>query len=366
MLIVLWAQQLIDYAIFGTFDIMNLDQYISELLYRYECVIIPEFGALLTQRKSAYVLAHSNTFYPPSCKISFNRQLVVNDGLLANHIAQTDGISYSEALSRIQHTVAEIKILLEQRKKVRLAYIGDFYVAEEDTLQFEPLTDINYLTESFGLSDFVSGSITRQIISESQVVTSIESEPVSTQHVPLSPVPVSQSVQENAELEDDTKAVPLVTKRRLVPIYRYAAIGVLVLGLTGFVGLQYHRESVLAHNSNVRIEASQEAKNQIQTAGFAFKIEKPLPTVKLNVITPVVAAPQTYYIIAGAFRIRENAVKEVKELRRLGYEAVLLESNKYQLHQVAYTQHQNRREALKELWDIKRTHNEGAWLWIKK
>ena len=63
---------------------MQLETYISDLLYRYECVIIPEFGAFLTQPVSAKVDISSNTFYPPKKVLSFNEQLKNNDGLLAN------------------------------------------------------------------------------------------------------------------------------------------------------------------------------------------------------------------------------------------------------------------------------------------
>ena len=44
---------------------MELETYISDLLYRYECVTIPEFGAFLTQRASATIDDATNTFYPP-------------------------------------------------------------------------------------------------------------------------------------------------------------------------------------------------------------------------------------------------------------------------------------------------------------
>ena len=43
---------------------MQLETYISDLLYRYECVTIPEFGAFLTQRASATIDDATNTFYP--------------------------------------------------------------------------------------------------------------------------------------------------------------------------------------------------------------------------------------------------------------------------------------------------------------
>ena len=63
----------------ANFVFMQLSTYISDLLYRYECVIIPGFGAFLTRNQSAWIDEASNTFYPPSKVISFNRQLQANE-----------------------------------------------------------------------------------------------------------------------------------------------------------------------------------------------------------------------------------------------------------------------------------------------
>jgi len=62
---------------------MQLATYIKDLLYRYECVIIPGFGAFLTQYQSATINSANNSIFPPGKQVSFNRQLQTNDGLLA-------------------------------------------------------------------------------------------------------------------------------------------------------------------------------------------------------------------------------------------------------------------------------------------
>ena len=69
---------------------MQITTYINDLLYRYECVIIPGFGALLTQYHSARIDSDTHVLFPPSKTLSFNRQLQTNDGLLANHIASVE------------------------------------------------------------------------------------------------------------------------------------------------------------------------------------------------------------------------------------------------------------------------------------
>ena len=68
---------------------MNIEPYIAQLLYSYQCVTIPGFGAFLTEIQSAQLVESSNSFFPPKKMISFNAYLKNNDGLLANHIAQS-------------------------------------------------------------------------------------------------------------------------------------------------------------------------------------------------------------------------------------------------------------------------------------
>ncbi|MEZ4793854.1 MAG: SPOR domain-containing protein, partial [Gelidibacter sp.] len=76
---------------------MHLENYISDLLYRYDCVTIPELGAFLTHRVSAKVHESTHAFYPPKKVLSFNEQLQHNDGLLSSYIAEFEKIPYEAA-----------------------------------------------------------------------------------------------------------------------------------------------------------------------------------------------------------------------------------------------------------------------------
>ena len=139
---------------------MALSKYIQDLLYRYECVIIPEFGGFLTKTVSAEIDEKSHTFYPPSKRLGFNSQLTENDGLLANYIASVDKISYEEALSRINLEVEEWQKKLSNEDIV-LEEIGAFSLNKEKKLTFEPDPNANFLTDAFGLSNIVSPEISR-------------------------------------------------------------------------------------------------------------------------------------------------------------------------------------------------------------
>ena len=85
---------------------MKIEHHISQLLYRYQCVTVPGFGAFLTEFQSAQLDESSHSFYPPKKLISFNPFLKNNDGLLANHLAQAEKVAYETAVHAIQNEVS--------------------------------------------------------------------------------------------------------------------------------------------------------------------------------------------------------------------------------------------------------------------
>src|SRR5690606_36260593 len=144
---------------------MTTANYISDLLYRYECVIVPNFGGFVTNEISAKVNHFTHTFYPPTNQLTFNSHLQNNDGLLANYVATARKISYSEAMKVIEKDVAEWKLLLNV-EVLELENIGSFKLNKERKLIFEPKNSLNYLTTSFGLDSFVSPAIKRVVYKE--------------------------------------------------------------------------------------------------------------------------------------------------------------------------------------------------------
>ena len=141
---------------------MNLANYISDLLYRYECVIVPKFGGFITNNKSARIDVSSNTLHPPYKQITFNSHLTNNDGLLANYIASVDNISYECAVNYIKFEIDAWREKLKDQELI-LNGLGSFTVAG-GKLHFEPQEKINYLTSSFGLTNVVRAEIERETV----------------------------------------------------------------------------------------------------------------------------------------------------------------------------------------------------------
>ncbi len=328
----------------------NTTKYISELLYRYECVIVPGFGAFLTRRQSATMQESTNSFFPPKKLISFNKQLQNNDGLLANYVATAENISYTDAVAKIQRYVLSLNDKMAQGKRLELEGIGSFFTSVENTLQFEPSHDVNYLTEAFGLNSFASPVVQREV----QVQREVYKE----------------------EVEAIEEVVPLTftpEKRAERPYLQYAAAVAIVLSVGGFFGLKQISDNTITHNSNEWKKANLEIENTIQEA--TFEIANPLPAINLNILkesgdtnttSSSTSSPGKYHIVAGAFRIASNANKKVQSLQAEGFDARLIGVNKYGLHQVVYQSFDNRYEAIQTLRKIKKEQSPKAWLLIQE
>ena len=308
---------------------MQLDQYISDLLFRYECVILPGFGAFLTQYQSAKVHETTHAFYPPKKRLSFNAQLTDNDGLLANYISKTEMIPHEEANVRISNYVRFLFDQLHKGAAVSMNNIGSLQFTEETNLSFEPSYHLNYLTDSFGLSSFTTPQITRELYKEE--ITALE----------------------------EKAPIAFTPERRAGGWAKYAAAGMIVFAALGLGGFNYLK-NVENHNFVAKQEANAQLEHKIQEATFV--IENPLPAVTLSLLQP----QGNYHVIAGAFRMEENAKKHVQQLRAKGYKARQIGTNKFGLHQVVYGSFATGSEALSFVRQVRKDDNKSAWIFIKK
>ncbi|MEC4003461.1 SPOR domain-containing protein [Flavobacterium sp. SUN052] len=313
---------------------MKLDQYISQLLYRYQCVTVPEFGAFLTEIQSAQLHESSHSFYPPKKLVSFNAYLKNNDGLLANHIAQAEKMSYEVAVTVIQNEVNSLKHKLQNEGVISLKNIGELTLNSEKNLVFIPADQVNYLTSSFGLSTYSSPAVKREIFTEEIEIVEEEA--------PIAFVP---------------------EKRSTSNLLKYAAVFVLggsLLGAGGFFGNQYYQKQIQAETLAVQTKVQKQVERKIQEA--TFFIANPLPSVTLTVSE----SKMPYHIVAGAFLQEDNAEKMYQELVKLGYNAKKITKNKHGLFPVLYGSFATYSEAQTEMERIKKSHNPEAWLLIEE
>ena len=319
------------------FVTMKIETYIAQLLYRYQCVTVPGFGAFLTETQSAQLNESTNSFFPPKKMVSFNSQIKNNDGLLANHIANTEKTSYGFAVSAIGFEVLNWKKALEEDGILHLKNIGEIRLNSDNNLVFSPNQQNNYLTTSFGLSPFVSPLVKRENF-EKEIQRIEKKEPI--------------ELYADEEIKSSKSYL------------KYAAIFVLGLGITGSIGYPLYQKEIANQTLIVESTVQKKVQNKIQEA--TFLIQNPLPAVTLSVDTSKTEEKSMpYHIIAGAFRSEQNAKKAYKQLLKNGYEARMLPENKHGLFPVLYGSYTTMNEAEKAQREIRKAENPDAWILVE-
>ena len=276
----------------------DLNVYIEELLYKHQCVIIPKFGAFISNRKSAK-MADDKTFDPPKRELSFNASLNSNDGLLIKYVSEQSGIDYKLVEDYINLAVEGWKRILQQEQPLELERIGTLRQTREGRVSFEPANDVNYLTDSFGMGPFVPHEVTTSDlqIAENQIKPTIDPQSIlppeekslaaieSPVSQPAPPVePVSQP-----EVENVVPPQPNKTKKqfKLRPYIKYTAVAMLGLAILAYGAYALFSEKLANGNPDeqqyvITDSLVQERLNQQLSEAAVFTPPITMPVINLT------------------------------------------------------------------------------------
>lgn len=383
----------------------ELNVYVEELLFKYQCVIIPKFGAFISNRKSAK-LFEDKTFTPPKREITFNSSLVSNDGLLIKHISESSGVSYEQAESFISDVVETWKERLNKKEIISLGNIGFIKQTPEGRISFEASDSVNFLTDSFGMSTFVPHEVAPNV----KFDPTPKSKEETPEKVPFEPVTVSNS-SAATEVKQEQTANEEEKQEKKGSLLKYVAIAVIGVGLLGFGAYSYLQANKQAPEIVIQeADVQKELQLKISEATFFNSTPIVLPPVSLNVSKVAenqktaetqkdkpkatetnVSAPKKsetskkettqnstektskttvskkYQVIAGAFKDEKNAKSRVNQLKAMGYaNASIIGKNKKGLYQVSYSGFDNIEQANTLKKKIKDQNNLDAWVLINE
>ncbi|NOU60864.1 SPOR domain-containing protein [Marinifilum caeruleilacunae] len=294
---------------------LEISKYIQDLLFVHDCVILPGFGGFVANYRPAAIDENQQMVFPPSKDLGFNRNLTQNDGLLINHLAESENLSYTEAEKAVLFFVEDIRVRIQRGEKVEIEEVGIFFNDKKHNLQFEPIANQNYLVDSLGLEQFVLPSINKPI----------------EERIP--------SISENTQ-----KFKGFFTKKR---IWYTSAAAVLLLAV-GVLPMNSERNSFLdsasmsfSGDKKTLTESHVQLKPQIspveELVKYEPKIEKQLVPVEITKTTQ-----NKFYLIAGSFTTVENAKILQDELKSKSYPAVIIKNKN--LFSVALSQFNSRQE----------------------
>ena len=278
---------------------------IRELLLKHDCVIVPGFGAFIGNYFPARTDRKEGLFEPPSRKITFNRHLTGNDGLLIGHVSAVLGIGYAAAREIVSEWSEDLRRKILADRPVMIDMLGTFTLNYERAIVFEPDLSVNYLLTSYGLSAYY-----RQPVSGFDIR--------------------KKALQRRSE-----PAVNQPSMRSLLA--RAAVIGpiLIALALVPFNDKIFKsniEESNLNPLARAELEFNREQIDAEKTATVTFNtpdtvlVQAPVSTPAVTVQIParrtpaVVVEEYRYLVIIGSFKGEENALTMVEKLRRQGYD----------------------------------------------
>jgi len=351
--------------------ITELDKYVSELLFDYDCVIVPQLGGFMTNYKPAYF--DKGIAHPPSKELRFNKNLTKNDGLLSQSISNSEGISIQNADAILHESVEHYLGQLKESGRVKLNKVGILFIDENKQLRFTPDTTVNYLRQSFGFESFaMPAEVVAQIpvVEEKEVETEVE-----TPVIPIAETPTySKGISWVAAatllpfigmsiylgMTTDFKSPTQITPAELIPLGNSASPKYAAREITMS---KAELEDETNYPENTRVFPFNFESNEVDSLGVWINMSdlpEKVAAEKANTTNGL------YHIIGGCFGEKQNAKKFVDRLKIRGYDSNILDLHKG-LYRVKIESFNNYEQALNEL---KTTRENGtfpnAWLLKKK
>ena len=389
---------------------MYLENYVSELLLRHNCLIIPGFGGFVARYSSAKIDWNRGLIAPPSKELVFNKHLIQSDGLFVNHVATNEKISFADATGKVDEIVSSWKQTLKSGGRVEIEKVGILYHDFNGNTVFEQDRFFNLLLSSFGLKEVTFISEERVVESAPTEVNTIEK----TERHTLAPVvklekeTVKPTVL-NPNKEKNTPVIPIASEKKHGFNWKYLAAAVIIpfgffmywipmktdvlqsgkIAIADFnpfrsiPSSEYAPEKLSTTSIDEELhyswdELTKDLPKEIEVFNYRFSeelyipvrlIEKDKTDVVLNDVddfssvnsTSVVESSQ-YYLIAGCFSSKENADNLVAEFKAKGLNAQILDVNKG-LHRVSIASFNDKDVASKELSNLRA---EGVSTWVLK
>lgn len=345
----------------------KIEQYISELFYKHECVIVPQFGGFVARHLPASITNEGSLLSPPAKSILFNKNLQNNDGLLVNYIMETESLSYNAANEELIKFAHFCSSTLQKKQRVEFNGLGVLFMNSEQNIQFEPQVDVNYLIESFGLfsinAEEIVAAKTDKIIELSNRKVIVENNNSSSKkYLKIAAVSIAAPMLAlgiffsltNPQMKNKvTSAFGISTESNVYEksnyknatyIYTAKPFPNVIVDANGYAGI------ALAENDYIFVNVSD-----------TVVADKTVVKKVLHHVVKSSNATGKYKIVVGCFSIEENAQRLINTLHDRNINASITGKNKNGLHIVSAGSTNNLDEARTLLQTIRQNYP-SAWM----
>lgn len=363
-------------------------------MYDHDCVIVTDLGGFIAHYKPASINSALHVINPPSKKLAFNSSLKNNDGLLANHIANRQALSYMDANEVIREYVKDALMSMKDGQKLKIDKVGVLFIDGEKNLQFQPDQNVNYLTSSFGLAPLHSPQIKRDQPAPSEE-TVISTKPVK----PFVKKSTSPKKKVSWKIIEVIPAAAVLTFLFIIPpvlnefnnnlstLLPFSRMNEYINEWKG--DESYYKPARVEYKSPFEVPPAKVSEPNLPKTDIPSTqpVEEIAPVnnavagtgeeVKTNteVASPdaenidkpvsVTVDDHKYFVIGGCFRMKENADKFIAEMKAKGNDAVIIGQNNAGLYMVSLFNSDNYTQITDALPEIKSNTVESAWIYKK-
>lgn len=304
-----------------------IEKHIAHLLHYHDCVIVPGLGGFVANYKSAMIHPEQNLFVPPLKEIGFNRSLLHQDGLLVNHIAIEQSVSYAEATGILAAFVSDVRSRIAIGETVAMGEVGSLRGDAIGNILFSPNENASFLPAALGLSSF-------------------RFEPLDYKHV--------------AKIEQKM-LVPQIMQNRS-PRY-WAAVAAMIAGLFFFstIELKMPEVSEAGFSSMLIPDTEQASAEIVETGALVLESEAIAESTTSEAKLPVVA--RKHHIIAASFKEAAPATQTVRRFVQEGFSQAKVLENGAGRFRIALESFENRQEAIEAMQNYRR-QTRFASVWV--
>ncbi len=343
-----------------------VEKYVQKLILEQDCVIIPDFGGILSRHVKAGYDVSAGIYRPSRKRIAFNEVLKVDDGLLTYTISVHEKMTIEQARHEVRAFVVSLWKSLGEQGSAEIAGLGKFLANGEGKLIFEPEDQLNFYPDWFGFEDLkiaeLSAGAAEQEAGEVPVLRLPEEEAA----------PVASATGKSSGFRWAAAAALAGLMGVFSFMYASSTDHIELGTLNPFEGLKKYfvaAQPEAALPKPAAVPVMEETPAAADSAGALIPVE-PVETVSVGQVgapaeAPAAAEPAAkFFIITGAYGSNKYVQIRLDELNRKGFTdaGVVIQKEKgwTMVWAAAYPTREAATEALPE---VRRSVGDGVWIY---
>lgn len=348
---------------------MKISDSIIKLIIEDNEATIPGFGIFKTENINASIHPITKEVTPPHKKLSFSFYDKAVSSKFERVFASENNLQIDDAILKIKEIVEQFIQELKLYRKTNIIGFATVKLNVDDSYDVIPDENVVFDKDYFALPSFQINQNSNSEIMEEHIDKSSQEEKEE-----IKPITIAPDISQNKPVVNQTtndKPVDNEEPPKKKKSWIWILIIILFIGGIGVAGYIFKDKLLeVYHNTFSKVEVKVEKKDTVitetvevveevidttiqQVVDTIVKEEIITETVKpvktnngnsVNYVKPVdiskiVYAPKgagKFYVIAGSFKIIENAATLVAQLKKKGYDPVVIEKNEQGLIRVAY------------------------------